>query len=190
MGMRTRQGIYQPSAAVVSDRRDYWVLLKPNVMSLVVFSGAVGLFLAPGTLHPLLMLTALLAIAAGAGASAAINNGYDHDIDRLMPRTAKRPTAVGRIAPEEALGLGVTLAIISVMVMGLGVNWVAAALLALTIAFYVFRSSSCGRRRTSGPWRSIARTTTPASGCRCCRWSPATTARAGTSWPTRWRCCR
>jgi heme o synthase len=114
----------------------------------VVFSAAVGLYLAPGTLHPLLTLTALLCIAVGAGASAAINNGYDHDIDRLMPRTARRPTAAGRIAPEDALGLGVTLAIMSVMVMGLGVNWVAAALLALTIAFYVFVYTMLLKRRT------------------------------------------
>src|ERR671918_952329 len=138
----------ESSVAEVSDLRDYWLLLKPNVMSLVVFSGAVGLSLAPGTLHPLMVLTALLCIAVGAGASAAINNGYDHDIDRLMPRTARRPTAAGRIAPEEALGFGVTLAIMSVMVMGLGVNWVAAALLALTVAFYVFVYTMLLKRRT------------------------------------------
>jgi protoheme IX farnesyltransferase len=138
----------ESSVAEVSDLRDYWLLLKPNVMSLVVFSGAVGLYLAPGTLHPLMVVTALLCIAVGAGASAALNNGYDHDIDRLMPRTARRPTAAGRIAPDEALGFGVTLAIMSVMVMGLGVNWVAAALLALTIAFYVFVYTMLLKRRT------------------------------------------
>ena len=148
MAMQGQPRILEPPVAEVSDLRDYWVLLKPNVMSLVVFSAAVGLYLAPGTLHPLLTLTALLCIAVGAGASAAINNGYDHDIDRLMPRTARRPTAAGRIAPEDALGLGVTLAIMSVMVMGLGVNWVAAALLALTIAFYVFVYTMLLKRRT------------------------------------------
>jgi protoheme IX farnesyltransferase len=148
VAMQGQPRILEPPVAEVSDLRDYWVLLKPNVMSLVVFSAAVGLYLAPGSLHPLLTLTALLCIAVGAGASAAINNGYDHDIDRLMPRTARRPTAAGRIAPEDALGLGVTLAIMSVMVMGLGVNWVAAALLALTIAFYVFVYTMLLKRRT------------------------------------------
>ncbi|MEM7025490.1 MAG: heme o synthase [Pseudomonadota bacterium] len=131
-----------------SDLHDYWVLLKPNVMSLVVFSAAVGLFLAPGHLHPLLALTAILCIAVGAGASAAINNAYDHDIDRLMPRTARRPTATGRIAPDDALAAGVILAIMSVMVMGLAVNWVAASLLALTIGFYVFVYTMLLKRRT------------------------------------------
>ncbi len=145
---RTLARTLDASVAGASDLRDYWVLLKPNVMSLVVFSAAVGLFLAPGSLHPVLALTALLCIAVGAGASAAINNGYDHDIDRLMPRTARRPTAVGRIAPDEALAFGVTLAIMSVMVMGLAVNWVAAALLALTIAFYVFVYTMLLKRRT------------------------------------------
>jgi protoheme IX farnesyltransferase len=146
--LRTLARTLDPSVAGASELRDYWVLLKPNVMSLVLFSAAVGLYLAPGTLHPLLVLTALLCIAVGAGACAAINNGYDHDIDRLMPRTAHRPTAVGRIAPDEALAFGVILAIMSVMVMGLGVNWVAAALLALTIAFYVFVYTMLLKRRT------------------------------------------
>jgi protoheme IX farnesyltransferase len=124
------------------------VLLKPNVMSLVVFSGAVGLFLAPGGLHPVLMAVAILCIAVGAGAAAAINNGYDADIDRLMARTRRRPTATGRIGPQDALAFGVTLAIMSVMVMGLALNWVAGALLALTIAFYVFVYTIWLKRRT------------------------------------------
>ena len=128
--------------------RDYWVLLKPNVMSLVVFSGAVGMFLAPGGLHPLLMAVTLLCVAVGAGAAAAINNGYDADIDRLMARTRRRPTATGRIDPHDALAFGVTLAIMSVMVMGLALNWVAAALLALTVAFYVFVYTIWLKRRT------------------------------------------
>ena len=119
-------------------RSDYWVLLKPNVMSLVVFSAAAGLYLAPGGLHPVLAFVAILCIAVAAGAAAAINNGCDADIDRVMARTRRRPTATGRISPDDALAFGVTLAIISVMVMGLAVNWVAAALLALTVAFYVF----------------------------------------------------
>jgi protoheme IX farnesyltransferase len=138
----------QGPGADVSEVRDYWALLKPNVMSLVVFSGAVGLFLAPGGLHPLLMAVAILCIAVGAGAAAAINNGYDADIDCLMARTRRRPTASGRIVPQDALAFGVTLAIMSVMVMGLALNWVAAALLALTIAFYVFVYTIWLKRRT------------------------------------------
>jgi protoheme IX farnesyltransferase len=131
-----------------SDVRDYWVLLKPNVMSLVVFSGAAGLYLAPGRLHPVLAFVAILCIAVAAGAAAAINNGCDADIDRVMARTRRRPTATGRISPDDAQAFGVTLAIISVMVMGLAVNWVAAALLALTVAFYVFVYTLWLKRRT------------------------------------------
>ncbi len=138
-------GAAQAEASEVSD---YWRLLKPNVMSLVVFSAAAGLYLAPGSLHPVLAFVAILCIAAGAGAAAAINNGYDADIDRLMARTRRRPTANGRIDPEDALAFGVTLALISVMVMGLAVNWVAATLLGLTIAFYVFVYTLWLKRRT------------------------------------------
>ncbi|HMR30950.1 MAG TPA: heme o synthase [Geminicoccaceae bacterium] len=120
-----------------SELRDFWILLKPNVMQLVVLTGWVGLYLAPVRLHPLLAFTAILCIALGAGASAAINNWFDADIDRQMARTRLRPTATGRIEPAEALGTGIALAILSVMTMGLAVNWAAAALLALTIGFYV-----------------------------------------------------
>ena len=122
----------------VSQVRDYWVLTKPKVMRLVVFSGFAGLFLAPGHLHPFLALVAMLCIATGAAASAAINNAYDVDIDQRMARTRLRPTANGRIAPGEANAFGCTLAILAVMVMGLALNWTAAALLGLTILFYVF----------------------------------------------------
>jgi heme o synthase len=138
----------EAGAAEASEVRDYWRLQKPNVMSLVVFSGAAGLYLAPGSLHPVLAFVAILCIAVGAGAAAAINNGYDADIDRRMVRTRRRPTANGRIDPEDALAFGVTLALIAVMVMGLAVNWVAAALLALTIAFYVFVYTLWLKRRT------------------------------------------
>ena len=136
------------AAGDVSEVRDYWLLLKPNVMSLVVFSGAAGLYLAPGSLHPLLMAVAILCIAVAAGAAGAINNSYDADIDRLMARTRRRPTATGRIRPDDALAFGVTLACMSVMVMGLALNWVAAAVLALTIAFYVFVYTVWLKRRT------------------------------------------
>jgi protoheme IX farnesyltransferase len=134
--------------APASSARDYVTLMKPNVMQLVVFTGAVGLFLAPGTLHPLVAAVTLLAILAGAGASAAINNWYDVDIDVRMARTRNRPTAAGRIAPEDALGFGVVLAILSVMVLGLATNWLAAGLLAFTIGFYVFVYTMWLKRRT------------------------------------------
>ena len=117
---------------------DYVTLLKPRVMSLVVFTGFVGLYLAPGHLHPLLAAVAVLCIAVGAGASGAINMWYDRDIDGLMRRTEGRPLPKGRMDPGEALAFGVVLAIGSVTLMGLALNLTAAALLALTIAFYVF----------------------------------------------------
>jgi protoheme IX farnesyltransferase len=136
------------TAACASELRDFWTLLKPNVMRLVLFTSVVGLYLAPGELHPLLAFTAVLCIALGAAACAAINNWFDADIDRRMARTRLRPTASGRIEPAEALGIGVTLAIISVMVMGLALNWLAGALLAFTIAFYVFVYTLWLKRRT------------------------------------------
>jgi heme o synthase len=116
---------------------DYFALLKPRVMSLVIFTAFVGIVAAPGTLHPLLALVALLAIAVGAGASGALNMWYDADIDALMKRTKSRPVPSGAILPGEALGFGATLAVGSVIVLGLLVNWVAGALLAFTIFFYV-----------------------------------------------------
>ena len=133
---------------LVSSARDYLTLMKPNVMQLVVFTGAVGMFLAPGKLHPLLAAVALLTILVGAGASAAINNWFDVDIDRHMARTRNRPTAAGRIAPSDALGFGVVMSILSVMILGLATNWFAAGLLALTIAFYVFVYTMWLKRRT------------------------------------------
>lgn len=124
----------QVSIATVGD---YVALLKPRVMSLVVFTALVGLVAAPGTLHPVLAFTALLCIAVGAGASGALNMWYDADIDRLMSRTAARPIPRRRIAPGEAFGFGITLAGFSIVVLGLMVSWLAAALLAFTIFFYV-----------------------------------------------------
>lgn len=141
--------VYGPAVAPrASELRDFWVLLKPNVMQLVIFTSAVGLYLAPGHAHPLLAFTAILCIAMGAGASAAINNWYDADIDCRMARTRLRPTATGRIEPAEALGVGITLAIISVMVMSLALNYLAGALLALTIGFYVLVYTMWLKRRT------------------------------------------
>jgi protoheme IX farnesyltransferase len=127
---------------------DYVQILKPRVMSLVVFTGIVGLVLAPGHLHPFLASVAILCIAVGAGASGAINMWYDRDIDRVMRRTASRPLPAGRMLPGEALGFGCVLSVGSVAVMGVAVNWVAAELLALTIAFYVFVYTMWLKRRT------------------------------------------
>ncbi|WP_428247823.1 heme o synthase [Ferrovibrio sp.] len=127
---------------------DYIALLKPRVMSLVVFTGLVGMVLAPGSLHPVLAFTALLCIAIGAGASGAINMWYDADIDAVMSRTRGRPIPQGRIGAQEALGFGVVLSVASIAVMGLALNWSAAALLALTIGFYVFIYTMWLKRRT------------------------------------------
>jgi protoheme IX farnesyltransferase len=116
---------------------DYFALLKPRVMSLVIFTAFAGLIAAPGTIHPWLGFVALLAIAVGAGAAGALNMWYDADIDAVMKRTARRPVPKGAITPQEALGFGMTLAIGSVLVLGLLVNWLAGALLAFTIFFYI-----------------------------------------------------
>ena len=132
----------------VSGLRDFWRLCKPNVMQLVLFTSAVAIYLAPGHTHAVLDLTALICIALGAAASAAINNSFDADIDGRMVRTRLRPTASGRIEAAEALAIGITFAIISVMLMGLALNWLAASLLALTIAFYVLVYTIWLKRRT------------------------------------------
>jgi protoheme IX farnesyltransferase len=117
-------------------------------MSLVVFTGAVGMALAPGALHPVLALVAILCIAVGAGAAGAINMWYDRDIDALMSRTKNRPIPAGRVAPSTALGFGVTLAVASVAIMALAVNGMAAGLLAFTIFFYIVIYSMGLKRRT------------------------------------------
>jgi protoheme IX farnesyltransferase len=127
---------------------DYWELLKPRVMSLVVFTGFAGLFVAPGHLNPVLSAIAVLCIAIGSGAAGAINMWFDRDIDAVMARTSGRPIPAGRVEPGEALNFGVVLAGGSVVVMGLGVNWAAAALLALAILFYVFVYTMWLKRRT------------------------------------------
>ena len=127
---------------------DFFALLKPRVMSLVVFTGLAGLFAAPGQIHPLTAFTALLCIAVGAGASGCLNMAYDHDIDRLMARTATRPIPMGHVARQDALAFGWTLVVASVAVMGLFVNFLAAGLLAFTIFFYVGVYTLWLKRRT------------------------------------------
>ncbi|MBB3354937.1 protoheme IX farnesyltransferase [Rhizobium lentis] len=116
--------------------RDYFELLKPRVMSLVVFTAFAGLVLAPGHINPVLGLIAILCIAVGAGASGALNMWYDADIDAVMSRTAKRPIPAGRVAPSEALAFGLVLSGFSVVILGLAVNWLSAGILAFTIFFY------------------------------------------------------
>jgi protoheme IX farnesyltransferase len=135
----------QTRAATVGD---FFALLKPRVMSLVVFTGLAGIVVAPGPVHPMVAFTALLCIALGAGASGALNMAYDSDIDGLMARTASRPIPLGRIAREDALAFGWWIAVASVAVMGLFVNVLAAALLAFTIGFYVFVYTLWLKRRT------------------------------------------
>ena len=132
----------------VSAAADFFELLKPRVMSLVVFTALAGYLVAPGSIHPVLATIAILCVAVAAGASGAINMWYDRDIDALMARTRLRPIPSGRVDPAEALGFGVVLAIGSVVVMALAVNLVAASLLALSILFYVFVYTAWLKRRT------------------------------------------
>ena len=134
-----------PSIATVGD---YFALLNPRVMSLVVFTGIAGLIIAPGHVNVVTALTALLCIAVGAGASGALNMAYEGDIDARMRRTRGRPIPQGHVSVGEALAFGSTLAIGSITVMGLLVNLVAGALLAFTIAFYVFVYTIWLKRRT------------------------------------------
>jgi protoheme IX farnesyltransferase len=127
---------------------DYLALLKPRVMSLVVFTALVGMAIAPVGIHPVVALASLIAIAVGAGASGALNMWYDADIDRLMRRTAMRPVPAGRLQAGDALGLGLVLSVASVTFLGLAANWLSAALLAFTIFFYVVVYTMWLKRRT------------------------------------------
>lgn len=137
----------QPETALAGPG-DYFALLKPRVVSLVVFSGLAGLLVAPGEIHPLIAAVAVLCIAVGAGASGAINMWYDRDIDAVMDRTRQRPIPMGRVAPGDALGFGVVLATGAVALMGLAVNFASAALLAVATLFYVFVYTMWLKRRT------------------------------------------
>ena len=138
----------KPAGSVWTACLDFVSLLKPRVMSLVVFTGFVGLYLAPGDGNLVLQTIAVLCIAIGAGASGAINMWYDRDIDAVMSRTKTRAIPSGKITAEAALTFGILLAGGSVMVMGLAVNWVAATLLMVTIMFYVFVYTVWLKRRT------------------------------------------
>jgi protoheme IX farnesyltransferase len=127
---------------------DFFALLKPRVMSLVVFTGLAGIVVAPGHVHPLTAFTALLCIALAAGASGALNMAYDSDIDGVMTRTATRPIPMGHVVREDAMAFGWTLSAFSVATMWLFVNWLAASLLAFTVFFYVVVYTLWLKRRT------------------------------------------
>ena len=139
------RGVVSPLPA---EAGDWFALLKPRVMTLVVFTGLVGLWIAPGHLHPVLAFTAVLCIGVAAGAAGAINMWYDRDIDAVMRRTAKRPIPAGRIDPAGALGFGVVLALASVVLMYLATNIAAASVLAISVLFYVFVYTMWLKRRT------------------------------------------
>ena len=134
--------------ASVGDVGDFFALLKPRVMSLVIFTALVGMLVAPGSIHPVIAMASLLAVAVGAGASGALNMWWDADIDAIMTRTARRPIPAGRIRPDEALAFGLTLSAFSVVVLGVVANWLAAGLLAFTIFFYAVVYSMWLKRST------------------------------------------
>ena len=142
------QTAYQ-SVSGQGEVRDFFALLKPSVMSLVVFTGFAGLAVAPGDLHPVLAAVAILCIAVASGAAGAINMWYDRDIDAVMERTRQRPIPSGKVEPSEALTFGVILASGAVMLMFLATNAVAAGLLAAAVLFYVFVYTIWLKRRTT-----------------------------------------
>ncbi|SFJ32682.1 heme o synthase [Jannaschia pohangensis] len=152
----TDASLHIPAPAAIADEaslRDYWQLLKPRLMSLSVFTALVGLLVAPAGVHPFLGATSILWIALGAGASGALNMWFDADIDRVMKRTRKRPIPSGRVAPSDALALGLFLAVLSTVMLGLTANWVAAFWLAFTIFFYTVIYSMWLKRTTS--WNTV-----------------------------------
>ncbi len=134
--------------AYLADVGDFFALLKPRVMSLVVFTGFAGLYIAPISIHPLIGAVAVLCIAVGSGAAGAINMWYDRDIDAIMSRTKNRPIPAGLVNPDEALSFGIVLSFAAVFLMGVAVNWVAASLLLGAILFYVFIYTMGLKRRT------------------------------------------
>lgn len=137
MNMTTATTETVSTTPIVAEWRDFYALTKPGVMKLVVFTGLCGLLAAPGNIHPVIAFTAILCIAFGSGGAAALNQWYEADIDAKMKRTAKRPIPGGRMERASALHFGVGLSALSVFLMGVGVNWVAAAILGFCIFFYV-----------------------------------------------------
>ena len=140
--------VLDQTSPLPADWRDLLALTKPRVMSLVVFTGLCGMLAAPVGIHPVLGFTAILCIALGAGAAAALNMWYESDLDALMKRTASRPIPAGRLDRQTALHFGVGLSFFSVLLMGLASNWLAAAILAASILFYVFVYTIWLKRRT------------------------------------------
>jgi heme o synthase len=147
-GTGAETGIGNIGPVAESGVGDFIELMKPRVMSLVVFTALTGMLAAPGSIHPVLALIALIAIAIGAGASGALNMWYDADIDARMARTAARPIPRGRLTRDEALSFGAVLSVFSILTLGVLVNWTAGALLALTIGFYLFVYTMWLKRRT------------------------------------------
>jgi len=139
---------FNSAPSLPADWRDFLALTKPRVMSLVVFTALCGMLAAPDAIHPVLAFTAILCIALGAGAAGALNMWYEADLDALMKRTAGRPLPAGRMPREAALHFGVGLGAFSVLLMGLAVNWLASAILAVSILFYVLVYTVWLKRRT------------------------------------------
>ena len=129
--------------------KDYFDLLKPRVMSLVIFTAITGLYLAPGNIHPFIAAIAIFCISIGSGAAGAMNMWYDRDIDNIMKRTKTRPIPSGKILPENALHMGVFLSVISITLMGLAVNFLSASLLAFAIFFYSYIYTVLLKRSTA-----------------------------------------
>jgi len=140
--------IEAPMTGLPADWRDFWALTKPRVLTLVVFTGLCGLLAAPGHIHPVLGFTAILCIALGAGAAAALNQWYEADLDAKMKRTRNRPLPAGRMERSSALQFGVGLGVFSVLLMGLAVNLLSAAILTVSILFYVLVYTVWLKRRT------------------------------------------
>ena len=137
MSLANQQDQWTGNASLsLADPGDYFALLKPRVMSLVAFTALTGILIAPGSMHPVLAVASLLAIAVGAGASGGLNMWYDADIDAVMQRTSTRPIPAGKVTPEQALSFGLVLSGLSVLTLGVVANWFAGAFLAFTIFFY------------------------------------------------------
>ena len=141
--------LQEPASVDVGSAADYIALMKPRVMSLVVFTALVGLVMAPGAMHPVMAVAAIALIAVGAGASAALNMWYDADIDAVMSRTKTRPVPAGRVTPDAALTFGLWVSGLSVLSMAVMINYLSAALLAFTIFFYAVIYTMFLKRRTA-----------------------------------------
>jgi protoheme IX farnesyltransferase len=146
--MSIQSEISESDLALEPSVSDFIQLMKPRVMSLVVFTALAAMLAAPGAINPVLGIIAIISIAIGAGASGALNMWYDADIDARMARTAARPLPRGRVTADEALSFGGVLAVCSVLTLGVLINWTAGALLAITIAFYLFVYTMWLKRRT------------------------------------------